>query len=110
MKPIYLDYNATTPIDPEVIEAMQPYLYEHFGNPSSSHWYGIQAKKAVEKAREQAADLLGCHPDEIIFISGGSESNNLAIKGIAFAYGHKGHHIVTFFSRKLNGQKPNFEI
>jgi cysteine desulfurase len=95
MKPIYLDYNATTPIDPEVIEAMQPYLYEHFGNPSSSHWYGIQAKKAVEKAREQAADLLGCHPDEIIFTSGGSESNNLAIKGIAFAYGHKGHHIVT---------------
>jgi cysteine desulfurase NifS len=95
MKPIYLDYNATTPIDPEVIEVMRPYLYEHFGNPSSSHWYGIQAKKAVEKAREQVADLLGCHPDEIIFTSGGSEANNLAIKGIAFAYGHKGHHIIT---------------
>ncbi|HWP47701.1 MAG TPA: cysteine desulfurase family protein [Candidatus Limnocylindrales bacterium] len=95
MKPIYLDYNATTPIDLEVAETMQPYLYEHFGNPSSSHWYGIQAKKAIEKAREQVADLLGCSPEEIIFTSGGSESNNHAIKGVAFAYGHKGHHIIT---------------
>lgn len=95
MKPIYLDYNATTPIDPEVIEAMRPYLEEHFGNPSSSHWYGVQAKKAVENARRQVAQLLGCRSDEVIFTSGGSESNNLAIKGIAFANRSRGNHIIT---------------
>jgi len=95
MKPIYLDYNATTPIDPEVAEAMRPYLYEHFGNPSSSHRYGIQAKKAVEKARQQVADLLSCSPEEVVFTSGGSESNNYAIKGLAFANRAKGNHIIT---------------
>lgn len=93
--PIYLDYNATTPIAPEVAEAMMPYLTEHFGNPSSSHWYGIQTKKAVQAARRQTADFLGCHPDEVIFTSGGSESNNYAIKGAAFAYRKKGNHIIT---------------
>jgi len=71
MKPIYLDHNATTPIDSEVAEAMIPYLKEHFGNPSSSHWYGVQAKQAVERARQQGAELLGCYPDELIFTSGG---------------------------------------
>ncbi len=95
MKPIYLDYNATTPIDPAVAAAMRPYLEEYFGNPSSSHWYGIQTKKAVEKARKQIANLLGCFADEIIFTSGGSESNNLAIKGVAEAHQHKGEHIIT---------------
>ena len=95
MKPIYLDYNATTPIDPEVAEAMRPYLFEHFGNPSSSHWYGIQTKKAVEEARRQVADLLHCTSDEVIFTSGGSESNNYAIKGTAFANREKGKHIIT---------------
>ena len=95
MKPIYLDYNATTPIDPEVAEAMCPYLFEHFGNPSSSHWYGIQTKKAVEEARRQVADLLHCTSDEVIFTSGGSESNNYAIKGTAFANRGKGNHIIT---------------
>jgi len=95
MKPIYLDYNATTPIDPEVAEAMRPFLYEHFGNPSSAHWYGAQAKKAVELARRQVAGLLDCHPDEVIFTSGGSESNNHAIKGAAFARRSRGNHIVT---------------
>lgn len=95
MKPIYLDYNATTPIDPEVAAAMQPYLVEHFGNPSSSHWYGQQTKKAVETARQQVAELLQCHPHEVIFTSGGSEANNHAIKGIAFAHGERGQHIIT---------------
>ncbi len=94
-KPIYLDYNATTPHDPEVIAAMRPYLEEHFGNPSSSHWYGVQTKNAVEDARGQVASLLNCQPDEIIFTSGGTESNNYAIKGIAFAHRNKGNHIIT---------------
>jgi cysteine desulfurase len=95
MKPIYLDYNATTPIDHEVAEVIKPYLEELFGNPSSSHWYGIRAKKAIEIARSQVADLLGCQPDEIIFTSGGSESNNYAIKGTTFANRIKGNHIIT---------------
>ena len=95
MKPVYLDYNATTPIDPEVAEVMKPYLVDFFGNPSSSHWYGVQAKKGIETARSQVADLLGCQPDEIIFTSGGSESNNYAIKGAAFANRIKGNHIIT---------------
>ena len=85
-KPIYLDYNATTPIDPEVAEAMLPHLRENFGNPSSSHWFGVQARQAVERARQQVADLLSCHTDEVVFTSGGSESNNFAIKGTALAY------------------------
>ena len=95
MKPIYLDYNATTPIDPEVAEAMRPYLFEYFGNPSSSHWYGIQTKKAVDEARRQVANLLHCNPEEVVFTSGGSESNNYAIKGTAFANREKGNHIIT---------------
>ena len=94
-KPIYLDYNATTPLDPKVIEAMKPYLEEYFGNPSSTHWYGIQTKKAVEHARRQVAGLLNCKPEEIVFTSGGSESNNYAIKGIAYANREKGTHIIT---------------
>ena len=95
MRPIYLDYNATTPVDPEVAAAMRPFLEEHFGNPSSTHWYGIQTKKAVEKARRQIAELLNCKPEEIIITSGGSESNNYAIKGVAFAKREKGNHIIT---------------
>jgi len=94
-KPIYLDYNATTPIAPEVAEAMLPYLQEHFGNPSSSHWYGVQTKKAVEQARKQVANLLHCEADEIVFTSGGSESNNYAIKGYVFANQERGDHIIT---------------
>lgn len=94
-KPIYLDYNATTPHDPEVVTAMLPYMAEHFGNPSSSHWYGIKPKNAVEEARRQVSALLNCQPDEIIFTSGGTESNNYAIKGVAFAQQDKGNHIVT---------------
>jgi cysteine desulfurase NifS/selenium donor protein len=93
--PIYLDYNATTPIAPEVAEAMRPFLSEYFGNPSSSHWYGQQTKRAVESARQDVAALLGCETDEVIFTSGGSESNNLAIKGIAEAHREQGNHIIT---------------
>ncbi|TWJ19754.1 cysteine desulfurase family protein [Geobacter argillaceus] len=95
IKPIYLDYNATTPHDPEVIAAMRPYLEEHFGNPSSSHWYGEQTRRAVEAAREQVASLLNCLPSEIVFTSGGTESNNWAIKGIVSAHRNRGNHIIT---------------
>lgn len=94
-KPIYLDYNGTTPLDPEVIAAMRPYMEEEFGNPSSSHWYGIAPKRALAKAREQVAALLNCDPPEIIFTSGGTESNNHAIRGIALANRDKGNHIIT---------------
>ena len=84
-RPIYLDYNATTPLAPEVIASIMPYLEEHFGNPSSSHVYGTRARDAVERARAQVAALLGCHPDEIVFTGGGTESNNHAIRGLAFS-------------------------
>ncbi|HLW03135.1 MAG TPA: cysteine desulfurase family protein [Ktedonobacterales bacterium] len=94
-QPIYLDYNATTPLDPAVVAAMRPYLETLFGNPSSGHAYGHAAKDAVDQAREQVADLLGCLPDEVIFTSGGSESDNQAIKGIAFAQRGRGNHIIT---------------
>lgn len=95
MKPIYLDYNATTPIHPQAAEAMQPFLGEMFGNPSSSHQFGVQTKLAVAQAREQLAQLLNCSTEEIIFTSGGSESNNYAIKGIAYQLKNKGRHIIT---------------
>ncbi len=95
MNPIYLDYNATTPIDPEIAAAMLPYLEQYFGNPSSSHFFGIQTRIAVEKARKQIAEMINCFPDEIIFTSGGTESNNYAIKGIVFASREKGNHIIT---------------
>jgi len=94
-KPVYLDYNATTPVDPKVVDAMLPYLYEKFGNPSSSHAFGVEAKMGVEKARREIADMLGCRSEEIIFTSGGSEANNLAIKGIAIANRNRGNHIIT---------------
>ncbi len=94
-KPVYLDYNATTPIDNEVKEAMQPFLEHFFGNPSSAHLYGVQTKKAVEDARRQIARLLNCFPDEIVFTSGGTEANNYAIKGIAFQNRSRGNHIIT---------------
>ena len=95
MKTIYLDYNATTPLDPAVAAEMRPFLSESFGNPSSSHEFGMKAKLAVEKARRQVADFLGCKPHEIVFTSGGTESNNYAIKGAAFALREKGNHIIT---------------
>ena len=94
-KIIYLDYNATTPIDPVVAEAMQPYLFQYFGNPSSSHSFGTETKLVIEKARGKVASMIGCEAEEIIFTSGGSESNNFAIKGFAFANRDKGNHIIT---------------
>jgi cysteine desulfurase len=94
-KPIYLDYNATTPHDPEVIDAIRPFLEEEFGNPSSSHWYGTRPKKAVIEARSRVASLLNCEAKEIIFTSGGTESNNHAVKGVALGYRDKGNHIIT---------------
>jgi cysteine desulfurase len=95
MQPIYLDYNGTTPVDPEVYKAMLPYLTEFFGNPSSSHYYGYQAKMAIEKARKQLSDLINCKPEEILFTSGGTEANNLAISGYVKANVAKGNHIIT---------------
>jgi len=95
IKPIYLDYNGTTPHDPEVIEAMRPFLETEFGNPSSTHWYGIKPKQAVEAARRQVAGLLNCNPSEVIFTSGGTESNNHAIRGVARQLRGKGNHIIT---------------
>lgn len=80
--PIYLDYNATTPLDPGVVRALEPYLDRHFGNPSSAHTYGRAAHEAVERARRQVADLLGAAPGEIVFTGGGSEASNLALKGL----------------------------
>jgi cysteine desulfurase len=95
MKRIYLDYAATTPADPEVVKAMLPYFSEIFGNPSSLHYFGRQANNAVEGARVTAADFLGTKPEEIIFTSGGTESDNFALKGTAFANSLKGKHIIT---------------
>jgi len=95
MPHIYLDYNATTPVRSEVLEAMLPYLQMHFGNPSSVHWAGRQAKRGVEEAREQIAEFLHCRPAEVLFTSGGTESNNLALIGALNAKRHKGTHVIT---------------
>jgi len=94
-RPIYLDYNATTPLTEEVIEAMRPFLEQHYGNPSSTHTFGQITHEAVEKARQRVAGLIKASPDEIIFTSGGTESNNMAIRGIARANAEKGNHIIT---------------
>ncbi|MFB1485030.1 cysteine desulfurase family protein [Corallococcus sp. RDP092CA] len=93
--PVYLDHNATTPLLPEVVDAMLPYLREHFGNPSSNHGYGAQARSAVAQAREQVAALLGCDAEEIVFTSGGTEANNLAIRGVTEALASKRHVLTT---------------
>jgi cysteine desulfurase len=92
--PIYIDHNATTPVHPAVVEAMLPFLREHFGNPSSGHVYGQRAKRAVDHARQQVASLLACQPDEILFTSGGTEANNLAIRG-GLELSSSRRHIVT---------------
>ena len=95
MQRIYLDYNASTPVDQAVAAAMRPFLDGHYGNPSSGHWAATAAKTALAKARGQVAGLLGCHDDEVVFTSGGSEANNFALKGAFFALCDKGDHIVT---------------
>lgn len=93
--PIYLDYNATTPVDPLVVDAMLPYLSIYFGNPSSSHVYAQLPRQAIAKARAQLAELLGCAPDEVTFTGCGSESDTLAIRGAALANRQRGNHIIT---------------
>ena len=93
--PIYLDYNATTPLLPEVVDAMLPYLREHFGNPSSGHAFGHAARAAVDRARGEVAGLLACDADEIVFTSGGTESNNLAIRGVTEARPERRHVVTT---------------
>lgn len=92
--PIYLDYNATTPVDPQVLEAMWPYFQQHFGNPSSTHVYGSVAHEGVDRARQQVASLLGSEAKDIIFTGGGSEGDNLAIRGAALT-ANRGKHIIT---------------
>ena len=95
MKTIYLDYAATTPVCPEAVEFMLPFYNRFFGNPSSFHRMGREAKQAIEEARDKVAQLIGAQPQEILFTSGGTEANNLAIKGVAWANQHKGNHIIT---------------
>lgn len=95
MTPIYLDYNATTPIDSQVAEAMLPYIHGLYGNPSSGHPFGLEARAGVDRARHQVASMLGCHDDEVLFTSGGTESDNHAIKGIAGADRARGNHVIT---------------
>lgn len=95
MKEIYFDHSATTPVDPSVFETMLPYLRDRYGNPSSSYRLGKEARQAMENAREQVAALIGASPDEIIFTSGGTEANNLAILGTAYRHWGKGRHIIT---------------
>ncbi|MFC2013958.1 cysteine desulfurase NifS [Chloroflexota bacterium] len=95
MKRIYLDYAATTPTHPEVVKAMLPYLTDTFGNPSSIHSYGQEAKGAIEEARVKVASLIGAQSEDIVFTSGGSEADNFALKGVAFANENKGNHIIT---------------
>ena len=95
MRTVYFDYNATTPLDPEVREAMMPYLGEVFGNPSSVHHVGRQARSILDDARDRAAKVLGARPSEIIFTSGGTESTNQAIFGTARLLSSKGKHIIT---------------
>ena len=92
---IYMDYSATTPVKKEVVDEMLPYLTNYFGNASSFHSFGREAKNALDKARTQVANLIGAKPNEIYFTSGGTESDNWAIKGVAFANKAKGNHIIT---------------
>lgn len=94
MRRVYLDYNSTTPLDPEVFRAMEPYLKEYFGNPSNIHSFGRETREAIEQAREDVANLIGALPEEIFFTSGGSEANNWAIKGIIASIRDK-NHIIT---------------
>ena len=112
MRPIYLDYNSTTPIDPAVLKAMLPYLSDHYGNPSCTHLYGREAHTAVERAREQVAELLGAKPDEIVFTGGGSEASNQAIKGTVLRprtdWGRNAHVIISSVEHPATVQPCEF--
>src|SRR6476469_10567717 len=92
---VYLDHSATTPVDPRVLQAMLPYLTEKFGNASSVHGFGQEARAAVDRARREVATLIGARPNEIVFVSGGTEANNLAIRGVCEAAAGHGRHIIT---------------
>src|ERR671917_346078 len=95
MRRVYLDNSATTPVDPRVVEAMLPYLMEKYGNASSVHFFGQEARAAVDRARREVAALVGARPNEIIFLSGGTEANNLAVRGLAEQNAAHGRHIIT---------------
>jgi cysteine desulfurase len=106
--PVYLDHNATTPVLPEVVDAMLPWLREHFGNPSSNHVYGHRTKEAVANARAQVAGLIGCQSDEIYFTSGGTEANNLAIRGIASARSEQKKIVTSVIEHPATAEPCNF--
>jgi cysteine desulfurase len=95
MRRVYLDHSATTPVDGRVVEAMLPYLTEKFGNPSSVHFYGQEARAAVDRARREVANLVNARPNEVVFVSGGTEANNLAIRGVCELNAERGRHIIT---------------
>src|SRR5919112_3050397 len=95
MRRVYLDHSATTPSDPRVVEAMLPFLTEKFGNPSSVHFYGQEARAAVDRARREVANLIGARPNEVVFVSGGTEANNLAIRGVCELNAERGRHVIT---------------
>ncbi|HEX8190175.1 MAG TPA: cysteine desulfurase family protein, partial [Pyrinomonadaceae bacterium] len=95
MRRVYLDHSATTPVDPRVVEAMLPYLTAKFGNPSSVHFYGQEARAAVDRARREVADLVGARPNEVVFVSGGTEANNLAVRGHCEQAADHGRHVIT---------------
>ncbi len=95
MAGIYLDYNATTPIDPQVADAMMPYIRHSFGNPSSGHSFGVEVRDGADRARGEVARLLGCESGGVVFTGGGTEANNHAIKGVAASHGHRGRHVIT---------------
>src|SRR5918912_1478102 len=95
MRRVYLDNSATTPVDPRVVEAMLPYLSEKFGNASSVHFYGQEARSALDRARREVAALVGARPNEIVFTSGGTEANNLAIRGLCESSAAHGRHLIT---------------
>src|SRR5215216_2153404 len=95
MRRVYLDHSATTPVDRRVVEAMLPFLTEKFGNPSSVHFYGQEARAAVDRARREVANLIGARPNEVVFLSGGTEANNLAIRGVCEQATEHGRHVIT---------------